>query len=138
MSHNNEQIKHFAMMDVASLIAHPEGNTLFKVFLRVGQRNDKSEAMKFLECFEMCNKLLKQLDLIRNQDELADLFAVCPSFTWEGRITEAVRKDKKYNSHSETIHVLSELKLNCAHNIECHRDFVRFHAELFDKIKVKW
>lgn len=132
-----EQIEHFAMMNIASLIAHSEGKPLFKNFLRIGHRNDKSEAMEFLECYEMCEKLLKHLHLIHDHDQLDDLFAVCPSFTWEERITEAVEKDKKhhYHSHVEAIHVLNELKRNCLHNIECHRDFGRFHAELLRKIK---
>lgn len=131
-----EQIEHFAMMNIASLIVHPEGKPLFKNFLRVGHRNDKSEAMEFLECFEICEKLLKHLNLIHDDDQLDELFAVCPSFTWEERITEAVKKDKKHhlNSHVETIHVLNELKRNCIHNIECHRDFGRFHMELLRKI----
>lgn len=130
-----EQIEHFTMMNVANLIAHTDGKELFKNFLRIGHRNDKSEAMQMLECHEMCTKFMCNLHLIDDADQLDDLFALCPSFIWEQRIQDAIDSDKRAQaSHTEIKRVLNELKYDCVHNIECHRDYGRFRQELLRKI----
>lgn len=130
-----EQIEHFTMMNVANLLVHAEGKELFKNFLRIGHRNDKSEAMIMLECHEMCTQFLCNLHLIDDADRLDDLFALCPSYTWEQRITGAIGSDKRSHSgHVEIKRILNELKCDCVHNIECHRDYGRFRQELLRKI----
>lgn len=133
-----EQIEHFTMMNVASLIVHTDGKELFKNFLRIGHRNDKSEAMKLLECHEMCAKFLCNLHLIDDADQLDDLYALCPSFTWEQRIQDAIDNDKRTQTpHTEIKRILNDLKCECVHSIECHRDYGRFRQELLRKIG-KW
>lgn len=129
-----EQIEHFAMMNVSSLVVHPEGKPLFRNFLRIGHLNDKSEAMMFLECFEMCEKILGNLYLTQDENQLDELYALCQSFTWEERIMDAISKDKQNHNHTDVIRVLNDLKRNCVHNIHCHRDFERFRRELLQKI----
>lgn len=130
-----EQIEHFTMMSVANLVVHAEGKELFKNFLRIGHRNDKSEAMKLLECHEMCAQFLRDLHLIDDADRLDDLLALCPSYAWEQHITGAIDSDKRTQSgRAEIRRILNELKGDCVHNIECHRDYGRFRQELLRKI----
>lgn len=130
-----EQIEHFTMMNVANLVVHADGKELFKSFLRIGHRNDQSEAMKLLECHEMCAQFLRDLHLIDDADRLDDLLALCPSYAWEQRITGAIDSDKRTQSgRAEIKRTLNELKGDCVHNIECHRDYGRFRQELLRKI----
>lgn len=136
-SYTLEQIENFTMMNVANLISHTDGKELFKKFLRIGHLNDKSEAMKLLELHEMCTKFLCDLRLIDDADQLDDLLAMCPSFTWEERITDAIDRDKRttHSQHTDIVRILNDLKTDCVHNIECHRDYDRFRQELLRKIR---
>lgn len=122
-----EEIEHFAMMNVSTLIVNTTGKTLFQNFLRIGHRHDKSEAMVHLECFEMCDKFIRNINLIKDQDSIDDLFSLCPSFVWEQKITDAI-------STNSTRQVLNDLKRECVHSIESQNDYDRFRRELLRKI----
>lgn len=128
-----EQIEHFAMMNVSSLIVHSTGKTLFQNFLRIGHCDDKSEAMVHLECYELCEKFLRNIQMIEDNDDVEHLLSVCPTFVWEQRITNA-----KINNSSDQRdgirQVLNDLKRECVHSIECHNDYDRFRRELLRKI----
>lgn len=123
-----EEIEHFSMMNVSTLIVHPIGRSLFQNFLRIGHRHDKSEAVLHLECFEMCNKFLKNNNMLRDQAMIDDLLSLCPSYLWEEKIRE------KISNQESMCQVLNELKIECVQSIECHNDFDRFRRELLRKI----
>lgn len=126
----HDEIEHFVMMNVSSLITHPTGSTLFRNFLRIGHRTDKSEAMVLLECHELCRKCVQNLQLIRDQNTVDQLLSLCPSFTWERRIEEAIQ-----SGHDHKIsEILKSLQQECANSIECHNDYDRFRRELLRKI----
>lgn len=129
-----EEIEHFAMMNVSTLIVNTSGKTLFRNFLRIGHRHDKSEALVHLECFEMCDKFIRNINLIIDQDSIDDLYSSCPSFLWEQRITDAIQKSTPDHRSHNTRQVLNELKRECVHNIESHNDYDRFRRELLRKI----
>lgn len=128
----HEQIEHFVMMNVSTLIQHSTGKTLFQNFLRIGHRHDKSEAMIHLECYEMCDKFLQNPRLCDDQDVIDDLLGLCPTFTWEQRITDALENNSLRNDRIR--HVLNDLKRECVNSIECHNDYDRFRRELLRKI----
>ena len=123
-----EEIEHFSMMNVSTLIVHPTGRNLFQNFLRIGHRHDKSEAMINFECFEICNKLLTNTRMLRDQEMIDDLLSLCPSYLWEEKIRE------KINDQEMICQVLNELKHECVQNIESHNDYDRFRRELLRKI----
>lgn len=126
----HDEIEHFVMMTVSTLITHPTGSTLFRNFLRIGHRTDKSEALLLLECHELCRKFVQNLQLIRNESTVDQLLSLCPSFTWERRITEAFQ-----SGHDHKIsEVLKNLQQECVNSIECHNDYDRFRRELLCKI----
>lgn len=125
-----EQIEHVALMSVRSLIIHPTGIRLFENFLRIGHQTDKSEAMAYLECYEMCEKFLKNLNLIHTSELVDDLYALCPSFSWEERLASSVET----NDIQSVRQCLIDLKRECVHSIECHNDYDRFRQELLRKI----
>lgn len=127
-----EEIEHFAIMNVSTLIVHSTGKNLFRNFLRIGYRQDKSEAMVHLECFEMCDKFLRNINLIREQAAIDDLLSLCPSYSWEQKITDAIETHSM--NHHVIREVLNDLKDECVHSIECHNDYDRFRRELLRKI----
>lgn len=125
-----DQIEHFAMMNVHTLIVHPVGKKLFQNFLRIGHLTDRSEAMDLLDCYELCDKIQRNRHLIHNQDTIDSLLSTCPSWAWEERITNVIENNN--NNHLQQI--LNDLKIECIHSIECHHDFDRFKRELLRKI----
>ncbi|XP_031619241.1 uncharacterized protein LOC116338250 [Contarinia nasturtii] len=129
-----EQIEHFAMMNVSTLIQHSTGKTLFQNFLRIGHRHDKSEAMIHLECYEMCDKFLRNSQLYEDQDLIDHLLSLCPTYTWEQRITDTLENNSGDHRYHRIRHVLNDLKRECVHSIECHNDYDRFRRELLRKI----
>lgn len=126
----HDQIEHFAMMNVSALVVHPTGGNLFRNFLRVGHRTDKSEALVFFECHELCEKYLQNLHLIHDQSNVEQLLNICPSFTWEERIIDALRGADE----NKIIQMLKDLQQECLSTIECHNDYDRFRRELLRKI----
>lgn len=125
-----DQIEHFAMMNVQTLIVHPAGKKLFEKFLTIGHHTDKSEAMELLNCYDLCDKVLKNRHPFQDQDVLDDLKSICPNFTWEDRITNQIEN----NNLNHFRQVLKDLKRECVHSIECHHDYDRFRRELLRKI----
>lgn len=121
-------------MNVSGLVNNPLGNRLFKAFLKIGHRHDKSNAMISLECYELCNTIIENIE--RYRDHMDDLIELCPSYLWEEKLNDAIESEE-----SEVIDrlqsVLDELKLECVQSIESHHDFDRFRRELLRKIG-KW
>lgn len=118
------------MMNVAGLIVHPTGSTLFRNFLQVGHRTDKSEALILFECHEICKKYLQNLQLVHDQRTVDQLLNLCPSFSWEQRINEAFQSDLEHS----IVQTLKSLQQECVNSIECHNDYDRFRRELLRKI----
>lgn len=127
-----EQIESFAMMNVNGIIHNDEANKLLKTFLQIGHRSDKSNALLLLECYELCERILSDLDGYR--DHLDDLFELCPSFLWEQKINDACEADTPDHIQRLLNEVLTALKKECVGNIECDHDFTRFRRELLRKI----
>lgn len=125
-----EQIENFVMMNVSALIVHPKGSTLFQNFLRVGHRTDKSEALTHIECHELCRKYLQNLHLVHDESTVDQLLSLCPSFTWEQRVTNAFQTGHEH----KIIEMLTNLQQECVNSIECHNDYDRFRRELLRKI----
>lgn len=125
------QIEEIAMMNVLTLVTNPLSKTVFHSFLRIGHRTDKSEAMRFFECFLLCEKLLANLELV--ESNLEALLELC-TYAWEMKINEAIKTDKQKHSNDNLRRVLVDLKADCVRGIECHRDFGRFREELLRKI----
>lgn len=125
-----EQIENFVMMNVSALIVHPKGSTLFRNFLRVGHRADKSEALTYIECHELCGRYQQNLHLVHDPSIVDQLLSLCPSFTWEQRITDAFQSGHE----SKISDTLSNLQQECVNSIECHNDYDRFRRELLRKI----
>lgn len=128
-----DQIEHFAMMNVQTLMAHPTGKKLFENFLSIGHLEDQSESMTHLNCFDMCEKILHNRHLIQDQDFLDEFLSSCPSFVWEERINDAINQ-----SDHDLRQVIRDLKRECVHSIECHNDYDRFRRELLRKIGRSW
>lgn len=126
----HEQIEHFSMSNVAALVNHPTSNKLFRSFLRIGHRTDKSEALNMIECHDLCARYLQNLHLIQDQSNIDQLMSLCPSFTWEQRLENAFEK----GDDKETVQTLKSLQQECVSSIECHNDYDRFRRELLRKI----
>lgn len=132
-----EQIESYAMMNVRGIIHNAEANQLLKTFLQIGHRSDKSNALLLLECYELCEKIVNNLDSYR--DHLDDLLELCPSFLWEQKINDAcdtidTAADDDEKQRQQLAEILVALKKECAGNIECDLDFTRFRRELLRKI----
>lgn len=127
-----EQIEAYAMMNVTGIIHNAEANKLLKTFLQIGHRSDKSNALLLLECYELCERILADLDEYR--DHLDDLLELCPSFLWEQKINDACDADPPDRVHRLLDEILTALKKECVGNIECDHDFTRFRRELLRKI----
>lgn len=127
----HDQIEHFVMMNVSSLINHPVGSTLFRNFLRIGHRTDKSEALNYYQCYELCRKIIQHFQLVHDQSIVDQLLSLCPSFTWEQRITDAFESGHKH----KILEILNSLQQECVNSIECNNDYDRFRRELLRKIE---
>lgn len=127
-----EQIEQFSMMSASGLVTHPLCKLLFRNFLKIGHRTDKSNALLSLECYEICDKLLNEKQF--NSDIVDELIEMCPSFVWETKINNAIDYTTKTNDKQQITHLLNELKRDCVNTIECHNDFDRFRKELLRKI----
>lgn len=126
----HDEIEHFVMMNVSALITHPTGSTLFRNFLRIGHRTDKSEALLLFECHEMCRKFVQNMQLTRDQSTVDQLLSLCPSFTWEQRISDTFQSGHEHKISE----ILNSLQQECVSSIECHNDYDRFRRELLCKI----
>lgn len=119
------QIENFAMMNIQGLVNHHQGNNLLKTFFKIGHKSDKSQALIYLECYELCNKILENIE--RKSEMLDDLYELVPSFVWEEKLSNA-------KTNVETIKLLKDLQIECLNEIQCHNDFDRFRRELLRKI----
>lgn len=133
MTLTHEQIEHFAAMSISTLIVHRTGGKLFRNFLRIGHGMDKSEGMMLLECYDICDKVLRNRHLIHHSDCIDDLLSLCPSIMWEQRINDVIQNDPEH-SMQRIVPILRDLKLECVHSIERHNDYDRFRRELLRKI----
>lgn len=128
-----DQIENFALMSVSGLVNHQLGNKLFKTFLKIGHRTDKSNALLSLECYELCNEILDNIQSYR--DYFDDLIEMCPSYLWEEKFNEAVELESDTKVQRTLEELIDELKIECLDSIECHNDFDRFRKELLRKIR---
>lgn len=127
------QIKQIAMMNVLTLIKDPLGKKVFQNYLRIGHRTDKSRAMEILECFELCDIFLENMDLAMDDAKVNDLLELC-TLTWEMKIKKAI-KIGKHKYPNENLHrVLGNLKEDCVCDIECQLDYRCFREKLLSKI----
>lgn len=126
----HEQIEHFAMINVKGLIEHATGNVLFRNFLQLGHRTDKSEALITIECYVMCKEFSQNLNLIHDQNSVDQLLSLCPSYTWEQKLTNAFESGQQ----AKITDTLMSLQQDCIHSVECHVDYDRFRTELLAKI----
>lgn len=131
---NFEQIEQFSMMPVSAVITHPVAMPLFRNFLRIGHRTDKSNALLSLECYEMCDKIINNVSSSNTGDDIDALIELCPSFDWEEKVNDAIESDKKIHDKLNLMQLLHELKRECVHTIESHNDYDRFRQELLRKI----
>lgn len=129
-----EEIEHITMMSIQSLIHNSTGNTLFKNFLRIGHRIDKSEAMEHLEFYEMCDAFLQNRQLIRDLNFIDDFLSLCPYFHWEERINNVIENNDVDQTDQQLQLILNDFKRECIHSIECHNDYDRFRREMLRKI----
>lgn len=120
-----EEIETFSAMNVDGLVNSIVGKRLLKSFLAVGHRSDKSNVSILLDCYDLCERVLSNINAY--DDHLDDLAEVCPSYKWEQRITQA-------NTSPARQTILLELKKECLSSIECDVDFHRFRRELLRKI----
>lgn len=118
-------------MNVSGLVSNPLGNRLFKAFLKIGHRHDKSSAMISLECYELCNKIGDNIE--RYRDYIDDLIELSPSYLWEEKLNEAIDESES-EAYDRLQSVLDELKLECVQTIGSHIDYDRFRRELLRKI----
>lgn len=131
-----EQIEQFCTMSASAIVIHPVANRLFRNFLHIGHRTDKSNALLSLECHELCDKIINNTTSNNGDDDIDTLIELCPSFEWEEKVNDAIASDKRTrNTHKRNLtQLLLELKRECVHNIACHNDFDRFRKELLRKI----
>lgn len=127
-----EQIENVAMMSVSELVNNPLGNRLFNAFLGIGHRHDQSEAMRTLECYELCNTISE--DITQYREYIDELFTVCPSYEWECRVMDIIEEKKWEEVFVQLPSILDELRLECAQKIQSHVDFDRFRRALLRKI----
>lgn len=128
-----EQVEEFSMMSASALVTHLVAKPLFRNFLRIGHRTDKSNALLSLECYELCDKIINNASA-DNAEDVDALIELCPSYDWEERVNDAIESDKKINDKRNLRQLLHELKRECVRSIECHNDFDRFRKELLRKI----
>lgn len=115
------------MMGASDLFNRPLGNHLFRAFLKIGQTNDESYAMAMLNCYELCDKIIHNIEQYR--DYMDDLIELCPSYLWEEKLQNAIESKILLQS------VLNDLKLECVQTIKTHHDFDRFQRGLLQKFK---
>lgn len=127
-----EQIESYAMMNVKGIVNNDDSNKLLKTFLKIGHRSDKSNALILVECYEFCERILRDLD--SHQELMDDLLEVCPSFLWEQKIGDACEAKTPDEVNRQLQDVLTALKKECLGNIESDHDFTRFRRELLRKI----
>lgn len=127
-----DQIESYAMMSVSGIVHNDDSKTLLKTFLQIGHLSDKSNALIQLECVEICERILGNLN--SHQEHLDDLLEVCPSFLWEQKINDACEAGSIDEVNHQLQEVLTALKKECLGHIECDQDFTRFRRELLRKI----
>lgn len=82
---SNGEIESHAMKRVESILKNEDSKKLLKDFLQKGHKRDKSDALVRLECYELCDLILSNLE--RNQMYLDDLIEFCDSKSWEDQIS---------------------------------------------------
>lgn len=121
---SRDEIENIAMMSVTGLLHNDRVRKLFKNFLKIGHRKDKSNITELLECYDLCNRLLETKAY--TQRNLRKLLDLCPFYAWEEKIIDA--------TSDNLTEILSELKIECVNKIDCHNDIDRFRRELLRKI----
>lgn len=130
---SNWEIESHALKRVESILRNEESKQLLREFLQKGHRNDKSEALIRLECYELCDRILS--DLERNQKYLDDLIEMCETVSWEEKINSARQAATPNEVNRQLEEVLSALKKDCVHEMECNNDFNRFRRDLVAKYR---
>lgn len=129
-----EQIEEFSMMSASAMVTHPVAKPLFRNFLLIGHRTDKSNALLSLECYELCDKIINNA-FANKAEEIDALMDLCPSYDWEERVNDAVDSDMRMHDNRNLLQLLHELKRECVQSIACHNDYDRFRKELLRKIE---
>lgn len=128
-SFTHEQIEHIATMNVVRLLNHKIGIDLFRNFLRIGCRTDTSEVLMLMDCYNLCDKIIKNVHIIQEPEIQNDLLNLCPTYVWEERLKASFHKKQ-----DEMLSIMNDLKQECVQSVECHNDYDRFRRELLRKI----
>lgn len=119
-------------MNVNDLVQNNKATKLFKTFLTLGHRTDRSDALINLECYELCEKLQTNA-LNRTDDAYDELRELCPSERWEERLDEAIESEGNGDATALDTY-FSDLMFEAKRQIELHRDYKRFQKELIRKL----
>lgn len=128
---NHEQIKNVLMMNVNDILTNQISNKLFKTFLKIGHRSDKTNALLLVKCFELINKMLN--DLSSYKEYFDDLIELCLSLLWEHRLEKACDASSSEEVKTLLKKVLKALKKECLCNIEADH----FKKMMLKKIGIK-
>lgn len=127
------EIETHAMKRVESILRDEKSKQLLKQFLQKGHTNDKSSAMIRLECYELCDRILSDLD--GKEMFLDDLIEMCDTVAWENRIQNARTADTADEVNWRLEEVLNALKKECVNQMESDHDFTRFRLDLVKQYK---
>lgn len=134
------QIRRILDLSVSEILKDPIANKLLRTFIDEENPLLDSEILMFIECYEQCSFLLRNIQLIANSDEIKILLAVCPDTIWFKKINDLTLMIEK-GAHSDLFKlieqefhkILTELKKNCLNEIEWHYTYFKFGVELRDK-----
>lgn len=116
-------LNNLKQLTLTGMITNPLYRLLFMKFSQNGQELADTEAVKLLKRYSICEKILRNPDIIDDPLIYEALINLSPSLSWELRITElSVPSERSLNF----VPMMENLKWETILDLVCHSDYVDF------------
>lgn len=132
----DSQLKRLNNLVAQAILVDRVGCKLFKKFLYYDSYTKKSNLVRVVDCYLLCDEMLSMKNLMTDEYRLCYLSVLSRDKVFERKIERAVNHDYKYKCNyamSKTKEVIRELKKECLEEIECHEDYSKFNSEILSQ-----
>lgn len=120
-----------SLMDIIDDVIHRR--IFIKFIQKIHESDNKTEAMKLLNRYILCHKILNNQENFENKKTFKKLIELCPSILWVQKI-ENLNNNGKDEMNFE--YVMEKLKWETVTELICHDDYKKFLTAIRKKSKL--
>lgn len=126
----NNQLDKLKNITLHEIIYDPIYRNLLARFIQYQFFQYDTESMTILKRFILCERILKNPDIIEDPVVYETLIESSPTFSWEERIRELSVKSQR---HLNFPHMMENLEWETIVELICHHDYERFLRAIDEK-----